>query len=177
MEPQPIRAAEAAAVEAFFTAVFTASESEQEGQLVGHLARRLAVDADGPDVHGYALREAQSLVGAVFFSRLTCDPAREAVILSPLAVAGTHQGQGLGTRLVTHGLAGMERRGVTFVATYGDPAFYGRAGFQPIPVDVIRPPYDLSQPHGWLGRTFGELLSQVRGSVRCVPALSDPVYW
>ncbi|MGL5929211.1 MAG: GNAT family N-acetyltransferase [Dermatophilaceae bacterium] len=50
-------------------------------------------------------------------------------VLSPLSVAPTHQGRGLGGSLVQHALADAQARGEWGVVLEGAPAYYGRFGF------------------------------------------------
>ncbi len=173
-----LTAADSLEVVALFEAVFTESEGEQEGVLIGALARELTSALDAEDIHGFMALHKGEIVGAIFFSRVAFDHPREAFLLAPVAVHGDHQGVGIGQALITHGLREMARRGVTFVVTYGDPAFYSKVGFRPISPDVIRPPYELSQPEGWLGQMLtNEPLASVSGRCSCVRAFDDRAYW
>lgn len=73
------------------------------------------------------------VVGHVLFTRCWLDaPARlvDVLTLSPLAVHPSHQGQGIATRLIRHGLAAVAERGVEpLVFLEGDPSFYSRYDF------------------------------------------------
>ena len=73
------------------------------------------------------------LVGHVLFSRSLLDAPRRLVdvlVLSPLSVATDVQRQGIGTALVTHGLARVRHRPEPLVFLEGDPAYYRRFGFE-----------------------------------------------
>ena len=73
------------------------------------------------------------VVGHVMFTRSLLDAPRQLVsvqVLSPLAVAPDHQRQGAGASLVRHGLDVMAARSVPAVFLEGDPAYYGRFGFE-----------------------------------------------
>lgn len=165
-------------VEELFRSVFTESAGEQEGALVGRLAGELLACVGSHDVCGFAAVDRNRIVGAIFFSRLTFDPPREAFLLSPVAVRSDQQGRGIGQELIAHGLGGLARRGVSLVATYGDPAFYGKVGFAPISPEAIRPPHALSRPEGWLGQCLaGDALQAVTGRCFCVKAFDDPALW
>ena len=75
------------------------------------------------------------LVGHVAFT--TCGVEGSDVnvaLLAPLAVAPAVQRQGIGTALVQAGLRRLETAGVTNVFVLGDPAYYGRHGFEPEPL-------------------------------------------
>ena len=65
--------------------------------------------------------------------------------MGPLAVAPTHQRQGIGSALVSNGLEKLEADGVSQVYVLGDPAYYGRLGF--LPRSRVAPPYSL--PEEW----------------------------
>lgn len=51
--------------------------------------------------------------------------------LGPVAVLPSFQRRGIGSLLIRHGLEIARVRGSSFVCVLGDPAFYGRLGFQP----------------------------------------------
>jgi hypothetical protein len=100
---------------------------------------------------------------------------RAVFVLGPVAVAPERQGQGVGQGLIRHGLAELSARGVDVALTYGDPAYYGRFGFEVITTEVAAAPFRLGFPHGWLGQALdGGMLSPLKGSVTCVDALTIP---
>jgi len=66
---------------------------------------------------------------------------------------------------------------VDFVVTYGDPAYYGKVGFQPITEEFARAPLPLSQPHGWLGQSLTGRAAPIAGPSRCVRAFNRPELW
>jgi putative acetyltransferase len=71
--------------------------------------------------------EGDDLVGHVLFSRMEA-PFR-ALGLGPVAVLPSHRGAGIGTRLITAGLACAKAGGWQGVFVLGDPAYYRRFGF------------------------------------------------
>ncbi len=80
--------------------------SEQDGAVVGHvLLSRSWVDAR------------QSLV--------------EVLVLSPLSVAQSHQGRGVGTELLEQAVAAAQQLGAPALFLEGSPAYYGSRGFEP----------------------------------------------
>lgn len=162
-----------------FTATFTASEGAGEGALVGDLARRLLGTTAEGDLFVFTAREAGAVVGAVVFSRLSYDADERTVfLLSPVAVATDRQREGIGQRLIGQGLSALRQAGVDVAVTYGDPAYYSRVGFVPITEAAARPPFPLSRPEGWLGRSLtGEALAPLAGTARCVAAFDDPALW
>lgn len=74
--------------------------------------------------------EGGELVGYVAFSPVTVDGrARGWFGLGPLAVHPNHQGEGIGSSLVRHGLARLRAAGALGCVVLGEPAYYGRFGF------------------------------------------------
>jgi putative acetyltransferase len=74
------------------------------------------------------------LVGHILFSPVTIvlEQGTFAVLgLAPLAVAPAWQRQGIGSRLVQHGLAACRRAAYAGVVVLGSPAYYRRFGFVP----------------------------------------------
>jgi putative acetyltransferase len=75
------------------------------------------------------------LVGHIAFTAVAFDPMRErpglALGLAPLAVAESHRRRGVGAALAEVGLAACREAGAFLVVTLGDPAYYGRFGFEP----------------------------------------------
>ena len=75
-------------------------------------------------------QERQSVVGHVAFSRVSVAGATDGVGLAPLAVLAASRRHGIGERLVRAGLMICEHAGNGFVVVLGDPAYYGRFGFE-----------------------------------------------
>jgi putative acetyltransferase len=164
---------------AVFRLTFTASEGADEGRVVSDLARDTLTRSDSADVRFFGLQDGGRLVAAVLFSRLRVDaPGRDVLMLSPMAVLPEYQGCGLGSALVRQALARLRDDGVTDVITYGDPAFYSRAGFRQIDASTLAPPHPLSQPEGWLGQSLiADRMQPVAGRPGCVAAFDRPDVW
>jgi predicted N-acetyltransferase YhbS len=162
-----------------FATTFAASDGPEEGASVRRLSRELLATTAAEDLLVLVAVAAGALVGGVAFSRLRYDrDDRTVFLLAPLAVAGDRQGQGIGQRLVTAGLAELRGRGVDVVLTYGDPAFYGRVGFAPVEASFAAPPHPLQHPEGWLATALSDRgAAPLRGSARAVAALDDPSSW
>lgn len=158
---------------------FTASDGPGEGALIGSLARAMLSEVAAGDLEAALAVEDGAVIGAVLFTRLVYPAeARTAFILSPAAVAPARQGAGIGQRLIRYGLDRLRGRGVDIVLTYGDPLFYGRVGFRPVPVEEVPAPLPLSYPHGWLGQSLTEApLGRLAGPCHCVAPLDHPDYW
>ena len=178
MDFRAYKPSDSATVEDLFVSVFSKSEGEEEGALIGNLVKDMTASTDSRDLYGFVAVDGKQIVGAVFFSRLSFEKAVDAFLLAPVAVRSDHQGMGIGQALITHGLRAMRSKGVSFVTTYGDPSFYSKIGFHPISPDRIAAPLQLSQPEGWLGQTLADdAIETIPGHCTCVKALDDPAYW
>ncbi len=166
-------------IAALFGDTFTASEGGEEGRVIGGLVRAMFATVAEEDIAVFTATDKGRIVGAVVFTVMDYpeDP-RRVMILSPMAVATDRQGEGIGQRLIRHGLDNLRARGVDVVLTYGDPAFYRRVGFAVITEDDARPPLPLQHPEGWLGQSLsGGDFAALKGPSRCVAALARPELW
>ena len=178
MEFRPHQPSDASEIEDLFVSVFSRSEGEAEGALIGNLAKDLIASTDSQDLYGFVAADGEPVVGAIFFSRLTFEQDVEVFILAPVAVHNDHQGRGIGQALITHGLREMKKIGVRLAITYGDPNFYSKVGFKPLSPEKVAPPLELSRPEGWLGQSLtDEAIEAIPGSCSCVKALDNSAYW
>lgn len=161
-----------------YTRVFSASEGESEGQNIGELVSSLIATTKPSELIGCVATDNEAIVGCIFFSRIVVPSDQLAFILSPVAVDTKVQGTGIGQQLIVFGLNKLREQNVSLVFTYGDPAYYCKTGFAQISEDIVKAPYPLSQPEGWLGQSLdGGPIDKMRGASQCVEALSNPVYW
>jgi predicted N-acetyltransferase YhbS len=167
------------AIAQLFAATFADSEGAQEGRLIGDLARRLLTEVEPADLRVFSALEDGAVVGSVIFSRLHYpQDERTVFLLSPLAVATSHQGRGVGQALLRHAFHTLREEGVESVITYGDVNFYSRVDFQQIEADQAEPPLALSYPHGWLGQSLdGDTFVSLKGPSQCVAQFNDPSLW
>lgn len=87
--------------------------------------------ADAPRISLVA-DAAGMIVGHVLFTTVTVrrgEDAWPALALGPLAVLPSHQGRGVGSRLIRAGLDACLAAGQPVVFVVGAPRFYGRFGF------------------------------------------------
>jgi len=165
-------------IKELFTSVFSSSEGEQEGKLIGYLAARLASTIDDEDIICMGVYEQETLIGSLFFTRLQFNKPVGIYMLAPVAVGTEHQGKGIGQALINVGLDELKKRSVTAAITYGDPAFYAKVGFQPLSEKVIQTPLKLSIPVGWQGQSLTEEpIPTMNERPGCVEPFKDPVYW
>lgn len=169
---------EAKAIAQLVASVFADSEGHAEGALIGKLAKELFETTDEQHLLNYVADDDGQLVGTIFFSSLTLEDSLDALLLAPVAVHSDRQRSGIGQALIRHGLKDLKKQGVRTVITYGDPTFYQKVGFHQISHAIVKPPFKLSQPEGWLGQSLvGDPIETVSGRCSCVAAFGDPVYW
>jgi predicted N-acetyltransferase YhbS len=162
-----------------FASTFTASESAEEGALIGNLARELLEGTAPGDIFVFTAEENGTIIGSIVFSRLTyAQDDRTVFVLAPVAVATDRQGTGIGQKLLAHGLHALRNAGVDIAMTYGDSNYYAKVGFMPVSEADAPAPYKLNQPEGWLGQSLTDRpMTPLKGPSRCVAALNDPVFW
>lgn len=161
-----------------FEDVFTVSAGEEEGGGLRQLVTQLVNETPENDLHGFCAHEHGNLVGAIFFSRLTLPNKTLGFMLSPVAIASSFQGKGIGQKLIRYGLDQLKAKGIELVVTYGDPAFYSKTGFRQVSIELIEPPYLLSQPMGWLAQMLNDRdIEPSNGKLGCVKAFNNPDYW
>jgi len=107
-----------AAIRSVVTAAFSRPD---EANLVDRLRQ------EGDSVISLVALEGSELVGHVLFSRMRAP--LWALGLAPVSVIPERQRGGIGTRLIRAGLDQSRQRGWRGVFVLGDPAYYGRFGF------------------------------------------------
>jgi putative acetyltransferase len=169
---------DATAIEELFFLAFSDSEGEAEGRLIGGLAKDLLNRTASEDVFVFVAVEGDEIVGAIIVSRMPAENEADLFVLAPVAVQTKSQGKGVGQKLIEYGIKELKDRGIKVLVTYGDPNFYTKTGFHQITTDLIQPPFQLSQPQGWLAQTLdGNPLRRIEGECSCVSALNNPHYW
>jgi len=133
---RPETAADAAPVRALLIATFG-------GTLEAELTERLR--RDGEIVTSFvALDPDGAIIGYAAFIRLVVAfDGRDVPVIGfvPLAVTPVLQRLGIGTALVLHGLAVLRDRAEALVFVLGDPAYYGRFGFEVAAARAFECPY------------------------------------
>ncbi len=165
-------------IKQLFTKVFSDSEGQSEGLLIGNLAYDLMTSTDGNDLYGFVATENEQIIGSIFFSKLTFENEVNSFLLSPVAIHTSHQGKGIGQKLINFGLNTLKENGVELAFTYGDPGFYSKTGFRPITEKLVKAPLTLTYPEGWLGQSLlSDEIEPITGNSHCVDALNKPEYW
>ncbi|MFO7665391.1 MAG: N-acetyltransferase [Desulfobacterales bacterium] len=161
-----------------FTYVFTLSEGEKEGRLIGNLASKLSSGIDNQEIICFGTYEGEAIIGSIFFTRLRFKETIQVYMLAPVAVRKEHQGKAVGQALINFGLNELKNRSVAVVITYGDPSYYSKVGFQALSENVIQAPLKLLMPEGWLGQSLtGEPIPTIKERPTCVEEFNDPAYW
>lgn len=162
-----------------FNDTFTESEGAQEGAVIQGLVHDLLTTTPSGDLCVYTAHQDDALCGCAVFTRMRfADDARRVVLLSPMAVATAHQGQGVGQKLLTHALKDLKAEGVYVAVTYGDPDFYGRVGFTPVSPDIVPAPQPLNMPVGWIAQSLTDApMTPLPKPAICAPALDHPDFW
>jgi predicted N-acetyltransferase YhbS len=130
-------------IEALYDLAFapgrTALSSYRLREGVVPVGRLCLVARDGPD---------GPLAGAIRFWPVRAG-AVPALLLGPVAVHPTHQGEGIGAALIGEGLARAAADGWARVLLVGDLSYYGRFGFRRLAGITMPPPTDPGRILGW----------------------------
>ena len=92
-----------------------------------------------------AVKGSQIIAHAMFTMCSLDRSSAKIALLGPLAVAAAWQRKGVGSEIVRAGIQRLVNAGVSVVCVLGDPAYYGRFGFER--EALITPPYRL--PDEW----------------------------
>ncbi|MFW2587096.1 GNAT family N-acetyltransferase [Sagittula sp. SSi028] len=168
---------EAAQITALFRDSFSASEGPDEARMIEQLVRALlALPVDLRHVFTSRVDDAP-VAGCVFTPLTFPDASRRVMLLSPVAVHPEVQRLGHGSTMIRNALETLAKQDIGLVVTYGDPAYYGRLGFQPITADQIAAPYTLSMPMGWQAVALDGRELAAEGTPECVPPFRNPDMW
>lgn len=92
---------------------------------------------------------------------------RELVALAPLAVHPDHQRRGIGSALMNEAIARADRHGHPAVVLLGNPAFYGRFGFEPArDLGILTDMHLPVDPDPFLARPLSHYAPDIRGTFR-----------
>lgn len=80
------------------------------------------------------------LVAAIRYTQILIGAQPGALMLGPLAVSPANANQGHGRRLLAESLDAADKAGIALVLLVGDPPYYARFGFVPVPMGQITMP-------------------------------------
>ncbi len=153
---------------------------EQENRLTAALADRLLIEASVPATMTLVAVMNGEIVGHIAFSPVyrVGRSACLGCILAPLAVSPACHGKGVGSKLVTSGIALLSERGIEQLFVYGDPKYYGKFGFTAEAASGFVPPYELKYPFGWLAIPVSQrVIGGEPVDLVCAEALHNPELW
>ena len=154
--------------------------SDEENKVIMNLAQELHQETTSPSIKSLVAEVDNQVIGYVSYSPifLKSDTNITGYILAPLAVSPEHQKQGVGSNLINAGVDMLTRDGAGVLLVYGDPAYYGRFGFEEEIGHSFVPPYKLQYPFGWTGMMLNETaVPQEPTKFECVAALAKPELW
>lgn len=178
MKFSPFRPGTHVEIKNLFIHVFTDAEGEAEGAVLGKLISDIIRLTDDRDRYGFVVTENDQIIGSIFFTRLAFENGINAFLLSPVAIHTKYQGKGVGKRLIDFGMNLLQEKGVSLVCTYGDINFYAKVGFKSITEEIVKAPFKLSYPEGWLAQSLvGDEIVPIAGNSSCVEAFNKPDIW
>ena len=178
MDFLPYKSSNTEEIKQLFTRVFSDSEGQTEGVLIGNLTYDIMTGTDAQDLYGFVATENQQIIGSIFFTKLSFQNGVNAFLLSPVAIDTSCQGKGIGQKLINFGINHLKENAVRIVFTYGDPNFYSKVGFIPIGENIAKAPFALTQPEGWLGQSLvSEEIEPIAGDSSCIEAFNKPEIW
>jgi predicted N-acetyltransferase YhbS len=113
-------------------------------------------------------RKRGRLVGSLRFWPVEIDRGADAVLLGPLVVDPSLQGQGIGKALVARGLSAAQRVGYGLCLVSGDPAYYRPFGFVAADPLGLKLPGPVTPGHFQVKELSPGWLALARGRVRPV---------
>lgn len=155
----------------------------QEGPEIVELVSALLKDETAQPLLSLVAESEGAVIGHVLFTAVRLESAGsgpKACIMAPLGVAGSHQGQGVGSTLIEEGLNRLQASGTELVFVLGHPDYYPRYGFRPAGALGFEAPYTIAPENAaaWMVLALPPAeTSAFRGKVKCSQALSDPKYW
>lgn len=173
---RPAQSSDTAAIERLYRAAFPPKEADE----VAALAVALLTEASTPETLSLVSEREGRLSGHIGFSPvgLQGETPFFGFTLAPLAVDPAVQGRGIGSRLVEAGLQRLRSMGAAIVFVYGDPAYYGRFGFEAASATAYVVPYTLQYPFGWQALRFpGHEGLPASGTLTFVSSLQKPELW
>lgn len=114
--------------------------SPAEANLVDELRR------NGKAVFSFVAEDNGRVIGHILFSEVVIEDLDKrlcGVGLAPMAVSPERQNEGIGSRLVEHGLKACREARYPFTVVLGHPEFYPRFGFVPASRFGIKSEYDV----------------------------------
>ena len=148
-----------------------------------NLVKDLLSDSSAKPLYSFLAFNNDRAVGHILFTLARIEGEQNGVsisLLAPLAVLPDFQKQGVGGKLVAHGLQHLTNSGVDLVFVLGHPGYYPRYGFKPAGVQGFEAPYPIPEEHAnaWMVQELRPgVIDSVSGKVRCADMLNKPEHW
>ena len=166
-------------LETVFSVERAAFGSNEEANLV----RDLLQDISAKPVFSLLAFQENQAVGHILFTSARLESIQNGTsisLLAPLAIIPGFQKQGVGGKLIKHGLQHLTNTGVDLVFVLGHPGYYPRYGFIPAGVQGFDAPYPIPEKHAnaWMVQELHPgVIDSVSGKVRCADMLNKPEHW
>ncbi|MDM8536010.1 N-acetyltransferase [Desulfobacterales bacterium HSG17] len=148
-----------------------------------NLVNDLLSDQSARPLHSLLAFNAGRAVGHVLFTSAYLGDTQKSVsisLLAPLAVIPDFQKQGVGGKLIEHGLKLLTNSGVDLVFVLGHPDYYPRYGFKPAGVQGFEAPYPIPEKHAnaWMVQELHPgVIDSISGKIKCADMLNKPEHW
>jgi len=153
---------------------------DSEKDIVSALAVDLLDENTTPQTISLLAEIDNNVVGHIAFSPVKIDnnDNLQGYILAPLAVLPDYQKRGVGSKLIESGIDALLKKGINILFVYGDPAYYGRFGFNTESAEEFVPQYKLQYPFGWQALILNPFSNaNTPTSIECVSCLNNPELW
>jgi predicted N-acetyltransferase YhbS len=154
-----------------------------QGSEIAELVADLLADESAAPRLSLVATASHVVAGHILFTNTKVDGSRRQIsssILAPLAVRPGYQGQGIGGRLISEGIAQLRASGVDLVFVLGHPGYYPEHGFSPAGARGFEAPYPIPPENAdaWMVQELRSgTIDSVSGQVVCARALNDPRHW
>jgi len=154
-----------------------------EGPEVATLVTDLFCDPTATPLLSLVAIHNNQIIGHALFTRSQVsgsDKQISSVILAPLAVIPSRQGQGVGSQLIKAGMEFLSETGIELVFVLGHPGYYPRHGFRPAGTLGFEAPYPIptKNAEAWMVKELvSGALDSAKGRVLCSEAMDKPEYW
>ena len=148
-----------------------------------NLVKDFLSDSTAKPLYSFLAFSDDSVVGHILFTSAYLEGAQNDTsisLLAPLAVIPDFQKQGVGGKLIKHGLHHLTNFGVDLVFVLGHPGYYPLYGFKPAGVMGFEAPYPIPEEHAnaWMVQELRQgVIGSVSGKVKCAEMLNKPEHW
>ncbi len=148
-----------------------------------NLVKDLLGDSSAKPYFSFLAFSNDRAVGHILFTSAQLEGTQEDVsisLLAPLAVIPEFQKQGVGGKLIEHGLQHLTTFDVDLVFVLGHPEYYPQYGFKPAGIQGFEAPYPIPEEHAnaWMVQELRpRVIGSVFGKVRCADMLNKPQHW